>query len=221
MKKDKLIKYYNNKYIRSLIQLVPFGVGSAIDVYIQESIDQIQKDRLETFFDQLESGQIELTKDIIKSEDFLHNYFSTVRIVLNTRRREKITLIGKLFNTVVNQGLINADDESYEKFLKILDELSFMDIEILKILKDLEEKKTKPKRDDKWAKLEANQNIWDEFGGIILNRFGIDSNSLDETLIRIERTGCLYLPRIKVRDLSRYCAITTNLFDELLKLIVD
>lgn len=218
---DVLIKLYDNKYVRTLIQLVPFGLGSATDVYIKESINKIREERLSTFFNQLEKGQIELSDDVIKSEDFLHNYFSTIRIVLNTRRREKIVLIGKLFNSAINQEIINSHDDTFENNLKILDELSFREIEILQILKDLEVNKTNPTEEHKNAKLEANQKIWSEFKEIVLDCFGIDSNSIDETLIRIERTGCIYIPRVSANDYRPYCAITTNIFAELINLIVN
>ena len=39
----KLIEQYDNKIIRSLIQLVPFGIGSAIDTFLLETIDEIKK----------------------------------------------------------------------------------------------------------------------------------------------------------------------------------
>lgn len=222
MNKTDLIKLYDNKYVRSLIQLVPFGVGSVVDTYLIETIDKIQKERLETFFNQLENGQIELTDELIKSEDFLHNYFSTVRIVLNTRRREKITLIGNLFNSAINISIINEESESYEKNLKILDELSFFEIQILQVLKGLEDSKTTIKDgDDRWSKLKANQTIWKEFENNMFNDFEIARNGLDEILIRIERTGCLYIPRISANDYRPYCAITTTIFNELLNLIIN
>ncbi len=222
MKNTDLLKLYDNKYVRSLVQLVPAGFGSAIDIYLKETIDKIQKERLETFFNQLENGQIELTDDVIKSEDFLHNYFSTIRIVLNTRRRKKIALIGNLFNSAIRKGIINSPDESYEKYLKILDELSFFELEILKILKNLEDNKTTFKKgDNKWSKLETNQEIWKEFENIMADQFKIERDALDESLIRIERTGCLYLPRISAHDYRPYCAITTSIFDELLNVIID
>ncbi len=119
---NDLLKYYDNKWTRSLIQLIPFGVGSAVDVFIKDALDNIRTDRLRTFFNQLEKGEITLSDEVIKSEDFLHNYFSTIRIVLNTKRREKIELFGNYFQHSINNSPLLGD--TYEDYLKILDELT-------------------------------------------------------------------------------------------------
>lgn len=58
------------------MQLAPLGIGSAIDVTLSGFIDKIRKNRIETFFDELESGHIALTEELIRSEPFLHCYFS-------------------------------------------------------------------------------------------------------------------------------------------------
>lgn len=210
---NDLLKFYDNKWTRSLIQLVPYGIGSAVDVFVKDAIDNIRTDRLRTFFNQLETGEITLTDEVIKSEDFLHNYFSTIRIVLNTKRREKIELFGNLFRHSVNNSSLLLGD-TYEYYLKILDELTFQEIEILFILNNLE-LKTNPSNNQRNSKLNANKNIWQEFREIMMNKFQIDSNSLDDILIRIERTGCLYLPRISANDLRPYAAMTTEIFKKL------
>lgn len=211
--KDELLKLYDNKITRSLIQLVPFGIGSAVDILIKDTIENIKKERLTAFFNQLETGQITLTEEIIKSEDFLHNYFSTIRIVLNTRRREKIKLFGNLFRHGIKDTL-NILEEEYEYFLTILDELTLQEIEILSILNQLESK-TNPQQNQRNAILNANKEIWQEFREIMMTKFQIDNNSLDDILIRIERTGCLYLPRISANDLRPYAAMTTDIYKKL------
>ena len=143
--KEKILSRYNNKIVRSLIQLVPFGIGSAIDVYIKETIEKIKDDRLKTFFDQLERGEINLNDENIKSD----------------------------------------------------------------------------KEFDKHSKLNNNQIFWREFEKVMSDKFNVTRDGLDEVLIRIERTGCLYIPRISSTDYRPYCAITTKIFSDLLKYISD
>jgi hypothetical protein len=208
-----LLKFYDNKFLRSLVQLIPGGIGSAIDVFATETINKIRAERLRAFFDELETGTIELNEDLISSEDFLHNYFSTIRIVLNTRRREKIKLFGQLFNTAVSTEIINSPGK-YEFYLKILDELTLDEIEILDALAGLEATIT-IQDSTKNARLNANKQIWDDFKTVLEKRFGINADSLDEVLIRIERTGCIYIPRVTANDLRPYAAMTTRIFSEL------
>ncbi len=98
---DDLMNLYDQPVIRSLIQLIPCGVGSAFDFFIMNKIQDIRKERLRTFFDELGSGEIELTNNLIESEDFLHCYFATLRAALNTRRREKVRMFAGLLKSKV------------------------------------------------------------------------------------------------------------------------
>ena len=51
-KMDKLIKKYEkNSVIRGLIQLIPFGIGSAFDASLMVTIQNIVSKRSEVFFD--------------------------------------------------------------------------------------------------------------------------------------------------------------------------
>lgn len=119
--------------LSGLVDLVPYGLGSTINNIITE----IQSRRLRTFLDQAANGETQLTQEIIEKEDFLHNYFATVSAVINTRRIEKIRLFGNLFNKAVYTNTILNTDE-YEFFLKILDELTFIEIELLSSLDEFE-----------------------------------------------------------------------------------
>lgn len=214
---NKLLKFYDNPVLRSLIQIIP--LGSSADIWAMKIIENIRIQRLKTFFNQLETGQITLTKKIIESEDFLQKYFSTIRIVLNTSRREKIKLFGNLFKHSTKDN-VTVLEEEYEYFLKILDELTFQEIEILSILNHLESK-TNPTHNQRNAILNANKEIWEEFKEIMMTKFQIDSNSLDSVLIRIERTGCLYLPRVMANDLRSYAAMTTDIYKKLKECIKE
>lgn len=215
----ELVSYYDNRYVRALIQLVPYGIGSAVDVFIHETIEKMRIDRLRAFYTQLEFGKIELTEEIIQNEEFLHCYFSTIKCVLNTSRKEKIELFGKLFNKSIKASLI-FDTDNYEYFLKILDELSLVEIQILNLLDRLESQ-TNPEDRLRNHILRANVEIWKEFRVEMKSQFNIEDNLLDETLIRIERTGCLYIPRITSNDLRPYAAMTTEIYRKLKELIFE
>jgi hypothetical protein len=63
--------YKSNPLIRGLIQLVPCGIGSAIDVAFMIKIENMRKERFWVFFDELSNGSRDLTESMIQEEDFL------------------------------------------------------------------------------------------------------------------------------------------------------
>lgn len=80
-----LLKYKKNPVLRGLVQLIPFGIGSGLDVAITVKLANIMQERMTTFFDEFGNGSIELSPELLDSEDFLHCYFSTVKAAMNTR----------------------------------------------------------------------------------------------------------------------------------------
>ena len=137
MKDDKLIEKYDNKAIRTLIQLVPFGIGSALDVAITETIEDIRIKRTQIFFDELSKGNIELTNEAINNEEFLHSYFSTRKAAANTYRKEKIETFARLFKNSIIENKVEETEE-YEDYLKIVEQLSYKDMQLLIEVKNFE-----------------------------------------------------------------------------------
>ena len=122
-----LEKYEGNRVIRGLIQLVPLGIGGAIDVVLTKTLENIQEERAGAFFDELAAGNIVVDENLLKSEDFLHAYYATTKFALNSRRREKIKMFARLLKSSLTDKEISNIDE-YEDFLKILDELSYREL---------------------------------------------------------------------------------------------
>ena len=58
--------------IRSLVQLIPFGVGSAVDTGIAVRLSNIREERLRSFFDELAEGDVDLPEELLESDDFIH-----------------------------------------------------------------------------------------------------------------------------------------------------
>ena len=148
---DDLMNLYEQPESRSLIQLIPAGIGSALDVALINKIQEIRKDRLKSFFDELGTGEIELTKNLIESEDFLHCYFSTIKAAINTRIREKIKMFARLLKSSTLPNLIANTDE-YEEHLKILDDLSFKELRILILLDKYESRYPKNEVENDWQR---------------------------------------------------------------------
>ncbi len=183
---DDLINLYDQPVIRSLIQLIPCGVGSAFDVFVVYKIQEIRKERLRTFFDELGAGEIELTKNLIESEDFLYCYFATLRAALNARRREKTRMFARLLKSEVLPNSFSNTDE-YEEYLKILDELSYREIEVLFILDEYE---TQFPKDPDVSNLSRIGNFWDNFTKDLSENLHIPHEEIYPLLTRLERSGC-------------------------------
>ena len=83
-------RYSSHPIIRSLLSLLPGW--SVADTLIQERLNQLRKENLMAFFDELADCQIDLTDEIIQSNDFLFCYFKTIRASIETTRKDKIRI---------------------------------------------------------------------------------------------------------------------------------
>lgn len=113
------------------------------------------------FFNELADCKIELTPELVKSEDFLHCFFATTKAAINSRRREKIKMFARLLNSSIQQSNFSNTDE-YEEYLSILDELSFRELSILVTLHKYESTLT-IKREPENTNLDEMVPFWREF----------------------------------------------------------
>ena len=179
------LEKYDNRVIRGLIQLLPCGIGSAIDVALMKTLEKIQKERTMAFFDELAKGDVIVDEELLKSEDFLHAYFATTKYALNTRRREKIEMFARLLKNSITEKDISSIDE-YEDLLKVLDELSYRELLALRILDEYSSiTRLKGQNDLQWT----NQ-FWDKFEEDITNELKIPKDQIASFMDKIARTGC-------------------------------
>jgi len=180
-----LEKYEKNRVIRGLIQLVPFGVGGAIDVALTITLEKIRQERAAAFFDELNKGNVIADESLLKSEDFLHKFFTTTNYALNSRRREKIRMFARLLKSSLTEDDFSDIDE-YEDFLKILDDLSYRELLALKILDEYSSTpRTEEQNDFQWT----NQ-FWAQFEQRLEKELNIPTNQVADFMNRIVRTGC-------------------------------
>lgn len=178
-------RYEKQPILRALVQLVPFVIGSAVDSGLATHINNIRAERLRYLFDRLESGDIQLTEEEIKNEDFLHAFFATTQAALNTRRREKIELLGRLFLFYAKSRCFSEIDE-YEELLSILDDLEYREFKILLILHKFEE--ANPIQSSQNA-LQRSSVFWKDFKDEVQDQVGIQLENINGYLSRINRTG--------------------------------
>ena len=180
-----LEKYENNRVIRALVQLVPFGIGGAVDVVLTKTLENIQKERAEVFFHELATGDVVVDEKLLECEDFLHAYYATTKYALNSRRREKIRMFARLLKSSLTEREISDVDE-YEDFLKILDELSYRELLALKVLDEYSSTpRTEEQNDFQWT----NQ-FWDEFEQRLSDELSLPKDQVADFMNKIVRTGC-------------------------------
>ncbi|WP_294324708.1 hypothetical protein [uncultured Chryseobacterium sp.] len=216
---NQLSKEYNTPLVRTLIKLIPI-VGSFLDLTISNEFEKAKIKRLRSFFSKLENGNLDLTDEIINNDQFLYCYFKTINSVIFTKRTEKIEYFSNLFKNAIIQSEIFISDE-YEELLKILDELSYSEIDLLLRFKKMEDnQEVKEGSNTRYEKLERNKKFFHDFGEEITKETDFDRHDLDTIYIRIERTGCMYIPRMEPNNLSPYSACTTHIFNKLFKFIM-
>lgn len=211
-----LSKYESNRVIRGLIQLVPLGIGSAIDVVLIKTLENIQEERVNTFFDELAAGNVIVDESLLESEDFLHAYYATTRAALNSRRREKIQMFARLLKSSLKGNEISNIDE-YEDFVKILDELSYRELIALNIL---DEYSVTPRSDDQ-NDLNWTDQFWNKFEERLMNELGIPGDQVVDFMNRIARTGCYEMFMGGYYDYTGGRGKLTSTYQRLKKFIED
>lgn len=178
-------RYAASPIVRALIQLVPFGAGSATDSLVMDTVVRMREERSRVFFDELVRGEILLDDGVLKDKDFVHAFFATTAYALNSRRNEKIEMFAQLLkSSQLSGGPANFDE--YEDFLKILDELSFREVRTLALYDRYSERPKQPDQND----LQWVETFWGEFENLALMELGIAREEIADFMNRIARTGC-------------------------------
>jgi len=182
---EKLVELYENKpLIKGLIQLI--SPIAALDTILAKRVENIRAERAATLFEEFAKGEKELTEELIRSEDFLHCYFATVKAALNTRRREKIRMFARMLKSAITSCSFSNIDE-YDEYLQILDELSFNEIRILATLEKFETQN--PAKNGEHPTITAKR-FWDKFISALEKSLAMPKNEIGATLFRLNRTGC-------------------------------
>lgn len=115
--------YEKPPVIQALLQLIPY-LGGPIHTLIHSTLQRMEEGRTRALLDALSHGKLELSEELIESEDFLHCFCTTYKAVLNTRRREKIELFARLLKSAFTETRPRDIDE-FEEFISILDDLTY------------------------------------------------------------------------------------------------
>lgn len=180
------VSYENDKTLQSIIHFS--GISIFFDQLVSQRVKEIRLERSKTFFDELESGLKQLDDETIKSEDFLHKFFISYKAAINTRRREKTKMFSNLFKSSLLKTDVSIVD-TFEDYLKILDELSYREIQALYILESFY---STPRNSDD-SNLNWTDKFWDKFVSKLSTDVKISPEKVDSFMIRVSRTGCYEL----------------------------
>lgn len=185
-KVELLARYERQPIIRGLVQLVPFGIGSAVETVLLARFQAYRADRLREFFDELGTGSLTLTPELIESNDFLHCYFATIGAVVKSRRHEKARYLARLLKSAFVPGGVSSTDE-YEELLSIIGELSYRELGILSLLAQYE--RATPLRSGE-NELQRAGRFWPSLTAEAERLFGVSTTMFQSILVRLQRSGC-------------------------------
>jgi hypothetical protein len=182
-----LTKYESNQFIRPLINLIPFGIGSGIDSFLMVTLNRMRQNRAEIFFDRLSNGVISVDDNYLKSDEFVHKYIITMKYVLDTQQKEKIEMFANIFKNSLNAENRIVNVNIYEDFSGILNDLSYRELCALSIFESFYMKRKKNEHENE---LGFVFGFWNEFEEKMENELAVSKASVENYMIKISRTGC-------------------------------
>ncbi|MEX0649000.1 MAG: hypothetical protein WEA56_01480 [Balneolaceae bacterium] len=177
------VSYENDKSIRGIIRFS--GLSEFFNHFVSDRVKEIRVKRSKTFFDQLQNYKIELTQEIIESEDFLHKFIISYKAAINSRQREKIRMFARIFNSSLEKNKIK-EVNIFEDYLQILDELSYREIQTLIIYDSFFSIPRKQSEND----LKHIDKIWLDFEKLASKELNIPEEEVNDYMQKISRTGC-------------------------------
>lgn len=174
--------------LKGLIQtLSVYGipVGSMIDSTLGAFVNKMKEERLKTFFDELNQGDIILTEEQIKSNDFLNAYFDTVSYVLRTKSDEKIKKFALILKKVYS-GELKIDD--FDDYNDAFNDLTDREFAILSIKYKYEEQYIS--NPENLNEFQLTSQYWNDFKKEISKKLSIKEEEINAFMLRIQRTGC-------------------------------
>ncbi len=182
-----LLGLYRKKHVSTsvsvAVQLIPM-VGGSLDTLIKSGMDALAAKRAKIFFSELQKYN-PINEELLLSEDYLHFLTQSLKSAVQTKQEEKIRMFARVLRNSYEKDSI-SDTGELEDFIKILDELSFREIQILHMLDAYSDTpRNGEKNDFKWTSL-----YWDKFEARLTNELNISQSEVSDIMNRIVRTGC-------------------------------
>lgn len=192
--------YVDSQAIRPTILAIAGAiplVGNLItgaDAALTTRVHQQQQENLEYLIECLESGRDDFGGPIAiqRSDPVIHAAYVTIQATLRTSRREKIRAFAMLLRAGLEDPPRLDLEQEHEDYLKILDDLSVRELQILWLLGEIENKYP-PSDDESDEEIDWFDRHWSEFERIVVSKTGTPQEELPGLLVRLARTG-LYEP---------------------------
>ena len=129
-----LEKYSDMTGLRAMLQLIPFGIGSALDSYAGNKSNQIKYNRIKLLLETFSEGVSKLdeeilNKDYIESDEFFILFSKVIGSCEIEKNKEKIEFFKNLLvNTIVTK---NIDVDFTHTMTDILKDISYSECLIL------------------------------------------------------------------------------------------
>jgi hypothetical protein len=223
-----LERYAGTPVVRAIAQAVavpvgpvPLPVGVFVDNFLLRRRDQLAQRRMREFLAELSRQSTTITPDRLEQEDGLvHAIIVTVQAVTRARRTEKIHMFARMlanYDRIVAMGT----EDDYEEMLRLLDDLSVREYQILLLLRNFEERaKEEPlaeadATDPEDAMYLRASEFWEDFR-IAVERTGVPQHEIRGVLARLRRTGMYDSFVVERYGVDGEKSRTTPLFDRFL-----
>jgi hypothetical protein len=194
---EKSSQYYaSNPLLQAITAFIP-QLGPIREL-LRIRAEEIATERAKAFFDELKNSNIELTEEVIRSEEFLHKYVITTKAVTENYQREKIRRLARLFQSSFQQDK-DVSIDKYEEYLRIIDDMSDREYTLLCLLEQYEKKhpisESKPEDDtiedpQEYREAERSRQFWSEFLSDASKTLGTYQAQVEDILSAMQRTGC-------------------------------
>ncbi|BFM45262.1 hypothetical protein CFS9_39030 [Flavobacterium sp. CFS9] len=218
-------QYQNEPIIRLFVELIGSALGFPISSVVFDTLIGIKAketaaNRMRSFYDELNNGDIQLDETLLENDDFLHSYFSVVNYVIRSKSNEKASKFAKIIKSLYKQD-INV--QQFEDYSSIFDELTEREFIILCIKRDFENTINPIEiiSEDKKMKnpFQITTSYWNDFFKEVDKVLNISPKELEALLIRAQRTGC-YVLHTGYWDMSNVgCGDTSVIFHKIYDII--
>lgn len=193
--------YEGNPLVHAIAQVVavpigpvPLPIGAFVDNILLRRRDQLARQRMREFLEELSRQSTTITPDRLEQDEGLvHAIVVTAQAAARARRTEKIHMFARMlanYDRIVTMGT----EDDYEDMLRVLDDMSVREYQILLLLRSFEERAEEgPSAETDVTDAESTMllrasDFWKDFR-VAVERTGVSQHEIRGVLARLRRTG--------------------------------